>query len=70
MYVLLGLNVIWYVDGYDKLKLYGLLIYGCVDGFFRRIMWFKVCKSNNDLVILVGFFFYVVEENGMWLMLV
>ena len=61
----------WHVDGYDKLKPYGLPIHGCVDGFSRRNMWLKVCKSNNDdQVIPAGFFLHVVEENGMRPMLV
>ena len=69
-YVSPGPNATWHVDGYDKLKPYGLPIHGCVDGFSRRIMWLKVCKSNNDPVIPAGFFLHAVEENGMRPMLV
>ena len=50
-----GPNATWHVDGYDKLKSYGLPIHGCVDGFSRRIMWLKVCKSNSDPVIPASF---------------
>ena len=69
-YVSPGPNATWHVDGYDKLKPYGLPIHGCVDGFSRRIMWLEVCKSNNDPVIPAGFFLHAVEENGMRPMLV
>ena len=46
-----GPNAAWHVDGYDKLKPYGLPIHGCVDELSRRILWLKVCKSNNYPVI-------------------
>ena len=46
-----GPKAVWHVDGYDKLKPYGLPIHGCEDGFPRRILWLKVCKSNNYPVI-------------------
>lgn len=42
IYVLLGVNFCWYIDGYDKFKLFGFFIYGCVDGFSRRILWLEV----------------------------
>ena len=43
-----GPNYAWHVDGYDKLKPYGFPIHGCVDGFSRRLLWLKVCRTNND----------------------
>eukprot|EP00111_Clytia_hemisphaerica_P004806 TCONS_00013816-protein len=46
-----GPNWAWHIDGYDKLKPYGLPIHGCIDGFSRKILWLKVCKSNNNPVI-------------------
>lgn len=70
LYISPGPNTIWHVDGYDKLKPYGLPIHGCIDGFSRRIVWLKVCKSNNDPVTPAGFFLHAVEENGMRLILV
>lgn len=59
-----GLNFVWYIDVYDKLKLYGFFIYGCIDGFSRRVIWLKVLRINNDLVVIVGFYFEVVEMEG------
>ena len=41
-------NFAWHVHGYDKLKPYGFPIHGAVDGFSRRVMWLKICPSNND----------------------
>ena len=31
-------NHIWHIDGYDKLKPFGMAIHGCIDGYSRRIM--------------------------------
>ena len=42
-----GPNVCWHVDGYDKLKPYGFPIHGAIDAWSRKIMWLKVCRSNN-----------------------
>ena len=32
-----GRNLIWYCDGYDKLKPFGITIYGCIDGYVADI---------------------------------
>lgn len=69
-YVSPGPNAAWHVDGYNKLKPDGLPIHGCVDGFSRRIMWLKVCKSNNNPVVPASFFLCAVEENRVRPMLV
>ena len=34
-----GPNVVWHVDGYDKLKPYGFPIHGCIDGWSRKVLW-------------------------------
>ena len=60
-----GPNFAWHVDGYDKLKPYGFPIHGCVDGFSRRVMWLKVCKTNNDPSHVTSFFHECVKiTNG------
>ena len=59
-----GPNYVWHIDGYDKLKPYGLPIHGCVDGFSRKILWLCVCKTNNDPVIPACHFLRVVKEKG------
>ena len=35
-----GPNYAWHIDGYDKLKVWGFPIHGCIDGYSRRILWF------------------------------
>ena len=42
----------WRVDGYDKLKPYGLAIHGYVDVISRPVMWLKVGYTNNILAWL------------------
>ena len=41
-----GPNYSWHVDGYGKLKPYYFPIHGAIDGWSRKIMWLKVCRSN------------------------
>ena len=42
-----GPNLIWHIDGYNKLKLYGFSIRGCTDGFSRRLIWLEVGITNK-----------------------
>ena len=42
-----GPNYAWHCDGYDKLKLFGFPIHGCMDGWSRKIIWLYVTRSNN-----------------------
>lgn len=42
-----GPNAVWHVDGYDKLKSYGFLIHGCINGWSRKVLWLVVTRSNN-----------------------
>jgi hypothetical protein len=43
-----GPNAVWHLDGYDKLKPYGLCVNGCVDGFSRKVIWLNVYCTNSD----------------------
>ena len=33
-----GPNALWHMDGYDKLKPYGIAINGCIDGFSHCVL--------------------------------
>ena len=58
-------NFAWHVDWYDKLKPYAFPIHGCVDGCSRRVMWLKVCRTNNDPSHVASFFYECVKiTNG------
>ena len=60
-----GPNDVWHVDGYDKLKPYGLPIHGAIDGFSRKILWLKVCRSNNNPNVPAKFFIQSIRELGI-----
>ena len=51
-----GLNETCHVGGYEKLKLYRFPMHGCIDGFSRKIIWLKVCRTNNDPKIPLSFY--------------
>ena len=61
-YFNMGPNFLWHMDGYDKLKPYGICIHGCVDGFSRRIMWLEAYSTNNDPRLIAGYFVDTVSE--------
>ena len=57
-----GPNYAWHVDGYDKLKPYGFPIHGCIDGYSRKVLWLKVCRSNNDPAITAQHYLDAVKK--------
>ncbi|KAH3739889.1 hypothetical protein DPMN_128090 [Dreissena polymorpha] len=57
-----GPNFTIHIDGYDKLKPFGIAIHGTVDGFSRCILWLEACYSNNDPRIITGFFVNFVKR--------
>lgn len=59
-----GPNFIWHIDGYDKLKPYGLCIHGCICGFSRKILWLNVYKTNNSPRVIAGYFLETVKKYG------
>jgi len=59
-----GSNFTWHVDGYDKLKPYGIAIHGCVDGFSRAIIWLEASSTNNDPKIVGNYFIEAVREKS------
>ncbi|KAL2091682.1 hypothetical protein ACEWY4_013945 [Coilia grayii] len=51
-----GPNALWHMDGYDKLKPYGIAISGCIDGFSRYIVWMEAYTTNNDPKVIADYF--------------
>ena len=62
VYVSSGPNECWHIDGYDKLKPYGLPIHGCVDGFSHIIIWLNVVRTNNNPIIPASLYVESVQE--------
>lgn len=59
-----GPNYLWHLDGYDKLKPYGICIHGCIDGYSREIIWLEAASSNNNPRLIAGYFVDAVSKIG------
>ena len=60
-----GPNDVWHVDGYDKLKPYGIAIHGCIDGFSRKIVWLEASRTNNDPSVIASIL-YESRSKSWW----
>lgn len=61
-YVCKGPNSIWHLDGYDKLKPFGLAIHGCIDGYSRKILWLEIAETNNDPKVVASYFLKTINQ--------
>ena len=59
-----GPNMIWHLDGYDKLKPYGVAIHGCIDGFSRHVIWLHAYTTNNDPRVIGNYYIEAVKQCG------
>jgi hypothetical protein len=57
-----GPNYLWHIDGYDKLKPYGICVNGAIDGFSRYIVWLEAHTTNSDPKIVAGYFMEAVKN--------
>ncbi|KAH3753436.1 hypothetical protein DPMN_188072 [Dreissena polymorpha] len=64
------LNFTIHIDGYNKLKPFGIAIHVAVDGFSSCVLWLEACYLNNDPRIIAGFFINFVKRIGRLLRLV
>ncbi len=64
MYHSHGPNFVWHVDGYNKLKPFGIGRRGCIDGFSRSMIWLEAYKTNNDPRLIAGYFMDAVIKAG------
>ncbi|XP_031338632.1 uncharacterized protein LOC116174338 [Photinus pyralis] len=55
-------NYMWHIDGYEKLKPYGVCISGCIDGFSHKILWLRAAYSNNNPRIICSDFLDTVTN--------
>ena len=51
-YEVTGPDWLWCIDGHDKLQKYGIKIYGCVDAYSRKIIWWYVGLLNRIGVLV------------------
>lgn len=45
-----GPNFLWCLDGYEKLKKFGIQVYACIDAYSRCIIWFYVGRSATTAI--------------------
>jgi hypothetical protein len=59
-----GPNHIWSSDGHDKLKPYGICIYGTIDAWSRKILDIQVHVTNNNPRHVGYYFLTMVKRFG------
>lgn len=65
-YINKGPNFAIHIDGWDKLKPFGISVHGAIDGYSRRILWLRACNSNKNPLYVARFYLdYVKEINGV-----
>ena len=63
LYYAKGPNYVWHIDGYDKLKPYGICLHGCIDGFSRKVIWLNAYFTNNNPKIVAGYFLEAIMQH-------
>ena len=57
-----GPNHAWHIDRYDKLKPFGIAIYGAIDEYSRIILWLKLSSSNSNTKVIANYYLCCVKE--------
>ena len=57
-----GPNQTWHIDGYHKLKPFGIGINGAIDGYSRRILWLNLSSSNNNPKNIANYYLCCIKE--------
>jgi hypothetical protein len=60
-YVVPGPDWLWCLDGHDKLSRFGIEIYGYIDAYSRKIIWFFVGSSNRTQVSVLRQYLYTMK---------
>ena len=63
-YTVPGPDWLWCLDGHDKLAAYGIEIYGCVDAYSRKIIWWYIGSSSRTAVSVVRQYLATVKAYG------
>ena len=59
-------NSLWHIDGHHSLIRWNLIIYGCIDGKSRKVMFLR-CNPNNLAQTVLDLFQNSIQENGgLW----
>lgn len=63
-YTVPGPNFIWSVDGYNKLRSYGIEIYAALDAYARYVVWIYVGISNRTQVSVLSQYLSTIQAFG------
>ena len=55
-------NFVWYIDGNNKLKPYGISIHGCMDGYSRRKLWLEVAAPSKVPELIAKHYFDAIKQ--------
>src|SRR5204863_4325131 len=59
-YIVPGPDWLWCLDGHDKLARFGIEIYGYIDAYSRKIIWFFIGSSNRTQVSVLRQYLHTV----------
>lgn len=62
VYTCPGPNYLVHIDGYDKLKTFGIAVHAAIDGFSRKLLWLQAGPSNNNPRFIANFFLSYVKR--------
>ncbi|KAG0150549.1 hypothetical protein CROQUDRAFT_38047 [Cronartium quercuum f. sp. fusiforme G11] len=65
LYDVPGPNFVWAMDVHDKLKPFGICIYGTIDAWSRKVLKLHVATNNHDLRRIGVQFLRTVEQMGV-----
>ena len=57
-----GPNFLIHIDGYDKLKPFGIAIHGAIDGYSRKILWLKASNTNNNPRVVARYYMEYIHK--------
>jgi hypothetical protein len=63
-YIVNGPDWLWCLDGHEKLSRFGIDIYGCIDGYSRKIIWFFVGSSSRTQVSVLSQYLNAIDLIG------
>lgn len=61
-YISRGPNYLIHIDGFDKLKPFGISVHAAIDGFSRRILWIQAGPSNKNPRNIAYLFLELIER--------
>ncbi|KAI2625547.1 hypothetical protein GGS21DRAFT_493591 [Xylaria nigripes] len=63
-FIVYGPNQVWSIDGHDKLKRWGIHIYGGIDGYSRFMIWCHVGYFGSTALTTMKQYLRVVHDLG------